>query len=267
MPRPWRADEIHISGLRHYTATARRGYQAQAVENAALLYSMVRVKLRHIPRRIAIALFLHYCEHIPRPLTAQMGFDEVPLDMFTVRECATLFRFSSADELRHVAQLLGIPAVLPRADSRHGYRAPGLSSFACMLARLVVPQRLSDLRRSLRLNWSEAKISSNINAIMLFLFDRWGGRVRFDHRFFVDEQQCHHFAQCIRQARPHCKLKNIVGVLDGTYVELDRPGEMQMYFYSGYRGGHCLLFQGIVMPNGLITSMWGPFRGMVVLLH
>jgi hypothetical protein len=247
---------VLLEALSHHSSTAQRGFRTQAEERALMVHYILE---HHIPVAppLRAAVTIYYSQHIPRPLTARDGYDTVPLFSFSVRECSTLFRFHSEQELRYVADLLGIPSSL----KHNNYRADGICGFSCMLARFAVPQRLFDLRRSLHLNWSEAKLSSIITATITFLFDKWADQIHFDHRFFDNLVLCERFAEAIRRARPHAKLKNIVGALDGSYVPIDRPGEMQRQFYSGYRGGHCLLFQGIHMPNGLITSMWGPVPG------
>ena len=42
-----------------------------------------------------------------------------------------------------------------------------------------------------------------------------------------------------------------------------RPGEDQASFYSGYKKTHAFKFQSIVTPDGLLSSLAGPFPGPV----
>ena len=57
------------------------------------------------------------------------------------------------------------------------------------------------------------------------------------------------------------KVSNIVGFLDGTGLEIDRPGNgVQNPFWNGYMHGHFLIFQGISFPDGMVV-IEGTFPG------
>jgi hypothetical protein len=52
------------------------------------------------------------------------------------------------------------------------------------------------------------------------------------------------------------------GFVDGTTRDICRPSTMdQRSFYSGYTKTHCLKYQGVVTPDGLISSLYGPVTG------
>jgi hypothetical protein len=56
-------------------------------------------------------------------------------------------------------------------------------------------------------------------------------------------------------------LDDIFGFLDGTGLEIARPGGgVQNPFYNGYMHGHYLIFQGMSFPDGL-TLVEGPWPG------
>ena len=55
-------------------------------------------------------------------------------------------------------------------------------------------------------------------------------------------------------------LDCIVGFMDGTARAISRPSQFQQAFYSGYYKMHCLKFQSIAFPNGMIY-LNGPFVG------
>lgn len=50
------------------------------------------------------------------------------------------------------------------------------------------------------------------------------------------------------------EVSNIVGFLDGTGLEIARPGNgTQNPFWNGYLHGHYLIFQGISFPDGMVV--------------
>ena len=56
-------------------------------------------------------------------------------------------------------------------------------------------------------------------------------------------------------------LPNCWGFIDGTMMTICRPQEHQRGVHSGHKRTHCLKFQGIQAPNGLIVSLLGPYIG------
>ncbi len=58
-----------------------------------------------------------------------------------------------------------------------------------------------------------------------------------------------------------CAYPNIIGFIDGTARPICRPSRDQNLQYSGYKKTHVLKYQSIVMPNGIIVRLDGPFNG------
>ncbi len=58
-----------------------------------------------------------------------------------------------------------------------------------------------------------------------------------------------------------CPLNNVFGFIDGTLRPVCRPGLHQRDCYSGHKRCHGVIFQSIVLPNGLIGNMFGPIEG------
>ena len=56
-------------------------------------------------------------------------------------------------------------------------------------------------------------------------------------------------------------LPNVCGFIDGTARPICRPIKDQKNQYSGYYKEHCIKYQSIVFPNGLIGRLDGPFNG------
>ncbi len=54
---------------------------------------------------------------------------------------------------------------------------------------------------------------------------------------------------------------NIIGFIDGTRIRICRPTSGQESAYSGYKRAHCLLFQAVMFPDGIIGHVYGPTTG------
>jgi len=202
---------------------------------------------------LALLVYAYARSYVPRPSLVRTGHCLVPLLNFGL-EFGTIFRFADPQELMRTADLLGIPEQL----SYNGYTRRGIDAFAVLCARMTCPDRLSDVLRKLHLDWSSGMLSSAILSALYFLHDRWKHRIYFDERFFTPGL-CYLYAKKYTEAGS--VLKNLVGILDGSYLEIAMPGKRQSAFYNGHRRCHCVLSQGLVSPLGLAVSTWGPFRG------
>ena len=59
-------------------------------------------------------------------------------------------------------------------------------------------------------------------------------------------------------------LKNCVGFIDCTKIQMNRPGgsgTLQRARYSGHKKFHCLVYQTVTTLDGLVFSMYGPDVG------
>ena len=56
-------------------------------------------------------------------------------------------------------------------------------------------------------------------------------------------------------------LPRCFGFIDGTVRPMCRPQEDQREVYSGHTRQHCLKFQTIMLPNGIILHAFGPLEG------
>ena len=67
------------------------------------------------------------------------------------------------------------------------------------------------------------------------------------------------FADATR--RKGAPLVNCVGFIDGTARPLARPSSNQRMFFSGHKRVHCIKFQSVMMPDGIISHLSGPWNG------
>jgi hypothetical protein len=56
-------------------------------------------------------------------------------------------------------------------------------------------------------------------------------------------------------------LGRIWGFIDGHFCPFSRPAKRQRVFFSGHKRLHSIGFQTIVTPDGLMSSLVGPFVG------
>jgi hypothetical protein len=56
-------------------------------------------------------------------------------------------------------------------------------------------------------------------------------------------------------------LDNCFGFVDGTVRQIAQPKYHQHTMYNGHKRVHAIKFQSVVVPNGLIANLAGPFEG------
>ena len=61
-------------------------------------------------------------------------------------------------------------------------------------------------------------------------------------------------------------LDNCWGFVDGTIRPIYRPGENRRVVYNGHKRVHCLRFQSVVPPNGMIANLFGPIGESIGLI-
>ena len=55
-------------------------------------------------------------------------------------------------------------------------------------------------------------------------------------------------------------MQNWWGFVDGTLVNICRPGKFQRLLFNRHRRVHAVKFQSVVTPNGLIGNLFGPIK-------
>eukprot|EP00171_Calliarthron_tuberculosum_P021462 IDg21462t1 len=108
--------------------------------------------------------------------------------------------------------------------TRNGYVCEPMTATCILLRRLCYPSRWSDVEELFRMH------ASALNSI-------------------------YQYTGC---------LKKCVGFIDGTKIRMCRPsgpGTLQRSVYSGHKRMHCLVYQTITTPDGLIFHMYGPVEG------
>ena len=55
--------------------------------------------------------------------------------------------------------------------------------------------------------------------------------------------------------------ENCFSFIDGTVRPICRPSVNQRILYNGHNLVHSIKFQSVVIPNGLISNLYGPYKG------
>lgn len=127
----------------------------------------------------------------------------------------------------------------------------------CLVLRFFFgyPNRLKNLQNEFGLQYST--LSKLLKLVCKFVYQKWKkllgniGKNKWLTREFLQEVA----------AIVHAKgapLKNCIGFIDGTARSICRPHLMQQEVYSGHKRTHCLKFQSITLPNGIILYLSSP---------
>ena len=150
---------------------------------------------------------------------------------------------------------------MPGKIERQKDHATALDALAVTLARFATGTRVKTLSEYLHICWAPSKISNIVNATLAFIKTWWGNFIDLDTRFFATPADAEHLAKAIseRPGLPKVPYNFIVGFIDGTSFQICRPTEDQESYYNGNERHHCLRYQGLVLPNGIMAGMFGPY--------
>ncbi|XP_078378299.1 uncharacterized protein LOC144661419 isoform X1 [Oculina patagonica] len=132
--------------------------------------------------------------------------------------------------------------------------ATGMEALMILLGRLAYPNRWCDLVTIF--GRTESELSLIFNKIVDDLHDRFSNLLDTLDLVWLDPEL---FSQTI-----HTKgapLEQCWGFIDGTPRPIARPTRSQHIMYSGHKRTHCIKFQSVQAPNGLIAHMFGPIEG------
>jgi hypothetical protein len=161
-------------------------------------------------------------------------------------------RFGKA-EMMELADVLAIPNTF-----RNHCRAPATTALALVLYRLSWPHRLKDCIELF--GHERAWLSIVFTDVVLSLFERFW-KIFWNTNCLTPECLTRYCAAVQANGEPSGL---IWGFIDGTLKGICRPEKQtanQRFLYSGYKKKHGLNFQSIVTPDGLISSMAGPWEG------
>lgn len=140
-------------------------------------------------------------------------------------------------------------------DLRFRNQASPETLLCLVLRRLAYPVRLLDLCDEFGhgVNW----ISAVFNDAVLHLYTRWRTGLAWSPNWLTFER-VRAYAEAINTSQGG---DIYWGFLDGTARRICRPDWHQEVSYSGYKKGHVFNMQAITTPDGLISSLDGPYPG------
>jgi hypothetical protein len=256
-------------------STRRRGYvrydqlstSIPATVRHALRWAAVRQSEQFFFAAIAIlkwdvllaaAVATAIADTVPRQLTLTAFGDRVPYHRFDEPTFAGHFRLLSYNHLELVTQHLGLGATF----TYKGYTVQATDALAVTLARMAYPIRLSSLRRTIEVNWSNSKLSMVIQGVVKYVTAAFRDLIEFDQRFLQDPQTVADFAAAVHGASAfQIPYAHIVGFIDGTVINVCRPTIDQESMYNGNEKAHILHYLALMLPNGIMAGMYGPYIG------
>jgi hypothetical protein len=177
--------------------------------------------------------------------------------------CASDFRFRK-DNLQKVADLLwprlNVYLQGERDDIKveNGYRTSYETGFLIILYRMSFPRRIRPEMEKF-FSMRKSKLSAILNTFLTAFY-----KVTLPYlsnpAIFYDRFRL--YAKTIKKkARVRQGRLRVWGFIDGTLRRTCRPTFNQEYSYSGHKRCHGVKFQSVVVPDGLIACLYGPFEG------
>ena len=134
----------------------------------------------------------------------------------------------------------------------------GLEGLCIYLRWLAYPNRLSDLEALFAL--SPSYLSAIANTTMNII-DRNKGHLltHLSNLTWLNQNKFQYYANAVTQKR--APIRNCWGFVDGTARPICRPSVNQVEYYSGHKRQHCVKYQSVLCPDGLIVSLSGAYPG------
>jgi len=104
---------------------------------------------------------------------------------------------------------------------------------------------------------SRSWLRTIFNTVVEFLFQRFQHLVYWNVRRLSYEQLEEYSNAIARKGG----VDGIWGFIDGTMRAICQPVENQRLYYTGYKRFHAVKYQTILTPDGLISSLAGPYLG------
>ncbi|XP_055345269.1 uncharacterized protein LOC129593104 [Paramacrobiotus metropolitanus] len=173
--------------------------------------------------------------------------------VFSERESWRYFRFTMP-EIEDLRKRLMIPDVVITTRRE---RASGVEALCILLRRLVYPSRWIDLR--MFFGRSESSLCgifmwvlNHIDKTFRWLLEEW-------NQAWLTEEDFILYTGAV--AAKGGVLRGCFGFIDGTARPISRPKFYQRQCFSGHKRHHCSKWQAILLPNGMIGSLYGGHRG------
>lgn len=133
-----------------------------------------------------------------------------------------------------------------------------MEGLCIVLRRFAYPNRWTDLESIFGL--SAPYLSAVAGVVTKLIIENKGHLLKnLDNLNWLTPNRLDYYCQVVRAKG--CPLDNCWGFIDGTARPICRPGENQQEFFSGHKRYHCVKYQSVVAPDGIIVSLFGAFPG------
>jgi hypothetical protein len=106
---------------------------------------------------------------------------------------------------------------------------------------------------------SQSAISEIINTVVVMIDKRWKHLLDFDHTTLLSPLNMARYAKAIHDRGS--PLRGVWGFIDCTIRQICRPSYGQRAAYNGHKKFHALKYQAVMLANGIIAHLFGPWEG------
>lgn len=199
------------------------------------------------------AVLLEVLDHNNIEYRAEL-YGKFNLDVLSENECKLNFRFEKNDILRLV-EALRIPNEFI-TDSQH--KVSGQEGLCILLRRLSYPNRLIDLEPFF--GRSMTALSKIIDFMIGHIYENFGHLLsNLQNLPWLNLQRFRMYANAVHDKGS--PINNCWAFIDGTTRGICRPSENQEAYYSGHKRHHCIKYQAVTCPDGIMVSLKGGYEG------
>jgi len=177
------------------------------------------------------------------------------LNSYSDHDALSEFRFRTR-EIGRIAEVMGWHGGLTK---RSRYRCDNITACCIVLRKLATPCRWYDLETTFGMRSSKM---SEVFWEVVECFVENKGHLLTELRVDLIEERAEQYAVAVKEKG--APLDNCLGFIDCSKIEMSRPGgngTLQRSCYSGHKRMHCLVYQTITTPDGLILHLYGPEVG------
>lgn len=181
------------------------------------------------------------------------NYEKFDLDLLNEDDCKSEFRFCKGD----IYRLCDVFELPDKVRCYNGVVVQKEEALCIFLKRFAYPCRYQDVM--FRFGRPVPQICMISNHILNVIYENWGFLLSNMQQNWLSRQNLELFANIVHEKG--APLDNCWGFVDGTTRPVSRPGQHQRVLYNGHKRYHCIKFQSVVAPNGLVANLYGPVEG------
>ena len=177
------------------------------------------------------------------------------LNMYSDEWSLRDFRF----QVKHIARISACMGWISGKTERNCYKCDPITACCIVLRKLASPCRWKGVEYLFGMH---APALGEVFREVVETFVEWKGYLLTDLREGMLADRAELYADSIKNAG--APLDSCIGFIDCTKIKMMRPGghgSGQRRCNSCHKRMHCLIYQTLTTPNGLIFSLYGPEVG------